>query len=66
MAIDVLGLLSAWRGQRKVLFGTNCPMVTRTHALTGLDELGFTDEACGDFLHNNAERVFRLDRKVYV
>jgi hypothetical protein len=48
-------------GQRKVLFGTNYPMIAHTHALAGLDELGLNDEARGDFLHGNAERVFKLE-----
>jgi predicted TIM-barrel fold metal-dependent hydrolase len=54
-------------GQRKVLFGTNYPMIAPTHVLAGLDELGLTDVARHDFLHGNAARVFQLeglDRKV--
>jgi predicted TIM-barrel fold metal-dependent hydrolase len=51
-------------GQRKVLFGTNYPMIGHAHALVGLDELGLSDEARRDFLHDNAERVFKLQRKV--
>jgi hypothetical protein len=47
-------------GQRKVLFGTNYPMIAHGHALVGLDELGLTDAARGDFLRGNAERVFGL------
>jgi predicted TIM-barrel fold metal-dependent hydrolase len=30
-----------------------------------LDELGLDDEARRDFLHGNAERVFRLELKVH-
>ncbi len=48
-------------GQRKVLFGTNYPMMTHRHALAGLDELGLSDQARGDFLHRNAEGVFGLE-----
>jgi len=48
-------------GQRKVLFATNYPMMTHTHALAGLDELGLSDEARRDFLRSNAERVFGLE-----
>jgi predicted TIM-barrel fold metal-dependent hydrolase len=51
-------------GQRKVLFGTNYPMMTHVHALTGFDELGLGAEARHDFLRGNAERVFRFERKV--
>jgi predicted TIM-barrel fold metal-dependent hydrolase len=39
-------------------------MIAHPHALAGLDELGLSDEARRDFLHDNAERVFRLQRKV--
>ena len=49
-------------GQRKVLFGTNYPMIGHEHALIGLDELGLSDEAVHDYLHGNAERVFSLRR----
>jgi predicted TIM-barrel fold metal-dependent hydrolase len=48
-------------GQRKVLFGTNYPMITHAHALAGLDELGLSEQAREDFLHHNAERVFGLE-----
>jgi predicted TIM-barrel fold metal-dependent hydrolase len=40
-------------------------MIAHTRALAGLDQLGLSDEARRDFLHGNAERVFRLDRKVH-
>jgi uncharacterized protein len=36
-------------------------MIMHGHALAGLDEIGLTDEARRDFLHANAERVFRLE-----
>jgi predicted TIM-barrel fold metal-dependent hydrolase len=48
-------------GQRKVLFGTNYPMITHAHALAGLDELGLDDESRHNFLRGNAERVFGLE-----
>ena len=48
-------------GQRKVLFGTNWPMIAHKHALAGLDDLGLSAEARQDFLCGNAERVFRLE-----
>jgi predicted TIM-barrel fold metal-dependent hydrolase len=35
-------------------------MITHAHALAGLDELGFPDDARLDYLHGNAERVFGL------
>jgi len=45
-------------GQRKVLFGSNYPMLTPAQALHGIDELGLNDEARADFLGANAQRVF--------
>jgi predicted TIM-barrel fold metal-dependent hydrolase len=47
-------------GRRKVLFGTNYPMITPQNALQDLDALGLEDEVRELFLSGNAERVFRL------
>ena len=47
-------------GRRKVLFGTNYPMILPDRALAHLDELGLDEEARRLFLAGNAERVFRL------
>lgn len=58
---ELVRFMKTGTGQRKVLFGTNYPMITHEHALAGLDELGLTDEARRDFLRGNAERVFRLE-----
>ncbi|CDO91029.1 amidohydrolase [Mycobacterium triplex] len=58
---ELIRFMKTSTGQRKVLFGTNYPMITHAHALAGLDELGLDDEARHDFLHGNAERVFRLE-----
>jgi len=49
-------------GRRKVLFGSNYPMVTPSACLAGLDDLGLDDEARRLFLGDNATRVFGLDR----
>ena len=48
------------RGRRKVLFGTNYPMIMPSHALEHLDGLGLDDEARELFLSANARRVFNL------
>jgi uncharacterized protein len=58
---ELVRFMKTGTGQRKVLFGTNYPMITHTHALAGLDELGLSDEARRDFLRGNAERVFGLE-----
>lgn len=47
-------------GKKRVMFGTNFPMLTPAQCLKGLDALGL-DEATRDlFLAGNAKRVFRL------
>jgi len=47
-------------GRRKVLFGSNFPMVTPRDCLAQVDELGLDEEARRLFLGENAQRVFRL------
>ena len=59
---ELVRFMRTGTGQRKVLFGTNYPMIGHQQALQGLDELGLTDEARADYLHRNAERVFKLSR----
>ncbi|MCX5008049.1 amidohydrolase family protein [Streptomyces sp. NBC_00638] len=48
------------RGRRKVLFGSNYPMIEPSRALEHLDELDLDEEATALFLSGNARRVFRL------
>jgi predicted TIM-barrel fold metal-dependent hydrolase len=48
------------RGSRKVMFGTNYPMLTASACLEGLEALGLSEEAEQLFLSGNARRVFRL------
>ena len=47
-------------GRRKVLFGTNYPMLTHEQALANLDELDLDEEARRLYLGENARRVFGL------
>lgn len=47
-------------GTRKVLFGTNYPMITPSKALHGLEDLGLSEETKALFLSENARRVFGL------
>ncbi|HVP02977.1 MAG TPA: amidohydrolase family protein [Solirubrobacteraceae bacterium] len=47
-------------GRRKVLFGSNWPMIAPQAALADLDALGLDEEARMLFLGGNAERVFAL------
>jgi hypothetical protein len=45
-------------GSKKVMFGTNYPMLTASACLEGLEELKLGAEAEARFLHENAARVF--------
>jgi len=49
------------RGAKKVMFGTNYPMLTASACLEGLDSLGLSDDAKQLFLSGNARRVFKLE-----
>ena len=51
-------------GRRKVLFGSNFPMITPAHCLVDLESLALDDEAKALFLGENARRVFRLGEPV--
>ncbi len=48
------------RGRKKVMFGTNYPMLTPAKCLEDLGALGLDEEAKSMFLHENAVRVFGL------
>ncbi len=50
------------RGAKKVLFGSNYPMLTPGDCLAGLSELGLGDAESAMFLAGNARRVFGLGR----
>lgn len=47
-------------GKRKVLFGSNFPMITPAECLAAVEKLGLSDEARSLFLGGNAARVFAL------
>jgi predicted TIM-barrel fold metal-dependent hydrolase len=48
-------------GRRKILFGSNYPMITPAKALEGLDSLALDEEARSLFLGGNAARVYGID-----
>ncbi len=48
------------RGRRKVLFGTNYPMLSATRALSRIGALELDEETTELFLGGNASRVFKL------
>ncbi len=47
-------------GKKKVLFGTNYPMLTPAECLSGLEGLALDDEGRAAFLAGNARRAFKL------
>ena len=47
-------------GRKRVLFGSNWPMLSPDRCLERLPELDLDNELAGDFLACNAERVFKL------
>ncbi len=49
-------------GAKKVMFGSNYPMLTPGACLEGLDALGLGVEAMELYLHGNARKVFKLDQ----
>jgi len=48
-------------GRKKVLFGSNYPMISAAKALEGLNDLGLDDKTRALFLGGNAARVFGLN-----
>ena len=54
---DLVGYMRG-RGRKKVLFGTNFPMITPQQCLADLDSLNLDDETTRLFLGENAGRVF--------
>ena len=52
------------RGARKVLFGTNYPMLTASDCLEGVEALGLGEETQELFLSGNARSVFGLEDRV--
>lgn len=57
---ELVRYLRSRGGRRKVLFGTNYPMIQPADALADLDALELDDETRAAFLHDNARRVFGI------
>lgn len=57
---ELVTFMKTRTGGRKVLFGTNFPMIGHAHSLDGLDELGLSQQTRADYLGGNAERVFTM------
>jgi uncharacterized protein len=50
-------------GRRKVMFGTNYPMIAHRHALEDLEALGLDDETRELFLADNARRLLAIGER---
>jgi uncharacterized protein len=57
---ELVAYMRTRSGRRKVLFGTNYPMILHAKALEGLDGLGLDDETRQLYLEGNARQVFGL------
>ncbi len=57
---ELVAYMKTGTGRRKVLFGTNFPMISHAQALEDLDALGLDDEARELYLDGNPRRVFGL------
>lgn len=57
---ELVGYMRTRSGRRKVLFGTNYPMILHHHALQDLDTLGLDEETQQLYLEANARRIFDL------
>jgi uncharacterized protein len=60
LAFRIVAYMKSRSGRRKVMFGTNYPMVSHQQALDGVDGLGSEDEGRHLFLAGNAQRVLSL------
>jgi uncharacterized protein len=57
---ELVAYLRTGSGRRKVMFGSNFPMIAPQQALEGLDALRIDDETRDLFLDGNARQVFGL------
>lgn len=47
-------------GKRKVMFGSNWPMLSPSRCLSNINELKLSDDCLDHFLYKNAESVFKI------
>ncbi|MGZ5401426.1 MAG: amidohydrolase family protein, partial [Nocardioides sp.] len=57
---ELVAYMRSRGGRRKVLFGTNYPMILHDQALENLDALELDAETRGLYLEGNARRIFSL------
>jgi predicted TIM-barrel fold metal-dependent hydrolase len=57
---ELIDYMKTNSGSRKVMFGSNYPMIMPAAALEDLDRLGLDERQTALYLHENASRVFSL------
>jgi uncharacterized protein len=57
---ELVAYMRSRSGRRKVMFGTNFPMIGHQQALEGIEDLGLDDEARGLYLEGTARRLLKL------
>lgn len=55
---QLIAFMKTGSGARKVLFGSNYPMIMPAYALDGLEQLQLSQDTLAQYLHCNAARVF--------
>ncbi len=55
---ELVAFMKTNTGSRKVLFGSNFPMIGHSHCLEGIGELGLSEDTLAAYLQGNALRVF--------
>lgn len=58
---ELVAYMKSNSGRKKVLWGTNYPMIGPAAALEGVEGFGLDDEVRELFLGGNARRIFKLD-----
>lgn len=57
---ELVSFMRSRSGRRKVMFGTNFPMLDHSQALEGIDDLGLDDETRDLYLGGNARRLLAI------
>ena len=57
---ELVDFLKSERGRKRVMYGSNFPMIQHVKIRDELDKLGLDSEGMALFLRGNAERVFKL------
>jgi predicted TIM-barrel fold metal-dependent hydrolase len=58
--VELVTYMKTSSGRKKVLFGTNYPMILHHNALADLDQLNLDEETRDLYLDGNARRIFKI------